>query len=141
MPAQKGIRLDDQERFFPIPETASEEQEPEAIAAIETRTFDLALKNQELMTQQGIFGEELCVAEGQIGKRSAPEGCLNRRGAAAEQLISKGKEKGLCYLFVARTDGSTLVVLALTGRLVSSPAIINDSACRANAAADSLRSP
>jgi hypothetical protein len=68
MPAEEGVRLDDYERLYPVRNSASEEEQPEAIAAIDTRTRDLALKNEELVTKQCIFGEEFRAAEWEIGE-------------------------------------------------------------------------
>ncbi len=68
MPAQNGVGLEDDESLFPVSDEPSQDQEREAIAAVEVRTFDLALKDDELLTQQGIFKDQLTFGPGEVGE-------------------------------------------------------------------------
>jgi hypothetical protein len=43
MPAEQGIGFEDQERLFPVLNTAGEQDEPEAIRLCEARFFDLSV--------------------------------------------------------------------------------------------------
>lgn len=93
MPTEQRIGLDDQEGLFPVGDTTSEGQEPEAVALVEVRSFDLTLKNQELMTQESIFSEELRATEWQIAKSSDEQGAAGRVGQGTEELIREGEQK------------------------------------------------
>jgi hypothetical protein len=46
MPAQEGVGLDGNESLFPMSDAASQDQEEEAIAVVEVRTFELALQDE-----------------------------------------------------------------------------------------------
>ena len=46
---------------------ASEEDEPEAIRSSEARFFDLAMKDNQLWSQESIFSDELGFTSGQVG--------------------------------------------------------------------------
>src|ERR671935_30286 len=92
MPAEKRIRLDDQERRFPMSDAASQEDEPEAVAVIEARSFDLTLKNKKLVAEQSIFGEELRAAAWEIGEYPGEEGRVSRGGVGAEEPIGEVKD-------------------------------------------------
>ncbi len=93
MPMEERIRLDDNEGLFPPPNAIREEEQPEAVTAIETRAYDPALQNEELVSQQRIFREELRAAERQIGECPDEQRSVNWNRAKAEELIGGGKQK------------------------------------------------
>ena len=74
MPPQKGIGLDNEQCLLSICCGASEQQEFDAIEVIELRTLALALKDNELLAQQGVFGNEVGPATSKVG------GSSNRQG-------------------------------------------------------------
>ena len=70
MPTQNRIGLDNEQRLLPERSGASEQQEFDAIEVIELRTLALALKDDELLAQKGVFGDEIGFAASQVGCRS-----------------------------------------------------------------------
>ncbi len=91
--APEGVRLDDQERLFPVGDEAGQEEEPEAITAAEVRTLNLTVENEELLAEQGIFSEEFRFALCEIGESRSEEGRIGRCDSATEGLFRQGKEK------------------------------------------------
>jgi hypothetical protein len=59
MPAQQRFGFWDQESFFPVLDATGQENEPTAIRLCEMWRFDLALEDDELLTEQGVFGDEV----------------------------------------------------------------------------------
>ncbi len=62
MPAEKSIRLDDEESLFPEGRGPGQEQEPESVPIAELRVFDLALQDDQLVPEEGVLGDELGLA-------------------------------------------------------------------------------
>ncbi len=82
--------MDDQEGLFPVSDAASQDQQEEAIAVLKVRTFDLALKDDQLLTQHGIFKDELAFRPSEVAERIADQGglCGGTR-PATEELIQE----------------------------------------------------
>jgi len=59
MPAQEGLRLEENERIVPILQTTRQDQEPEAVGGGEMRKFGLTLQNDQLVTQERILQHKL----------------------------------------------------------------------------------
>jgi len=74
-PAQEGIRLDNGQS--PL---------PDAIGAGELRAFDLTGDDDELLTQQGVFGDQIQARAGEIPDRAGQEADSERLGSASWQL-------------------------------------------------------
>jgi hypothetical protein len=74
MPAQQGIWLHDHESLLPRPNQPGQQDEQEAIGPGERWPFHLPLENGQLVSQEGIFGNELRVASAQVGQCSKQEG-------------------------------------------------------------------
>jgi len=70
MPAKRRIGLDDKEGFLPPPDPAGEEDEPEAIGWGEAWLLNLAMKDNELLAEEGVLGNELGIAASEIEGRA-----------------------------------------------------------------------
>ena len=57
MPAEQGVGFED-EGVFPIPDVAGEKDEPEAIGGRDMRLFDLTVEEDQLLTEQGVLGDQ-----------------------------------------------------------------------------------
>ncbi len=89
-PAQEGVRLEDHEGSFPVRDAARHDEEAEAIAAIEVRMFDLALKDDALLAQPGIFEDQLASGTSEVGEGIEEEGGRSgRSGPAPEERIEE----------------------------------------------------
>ena len=66
MPAEERLGFEDEERFFPIFEATSEEDEPEAIGLRNRRLFDLTVKDEQLLTQKCVLSDEVSCATREI---------------------------------------------------------------------------
>jgi hypothetical protein len=92
MPAQEVFGLDNQEGVFPVGDTAGEQQQPEAVAAIQVRAFDLTGKDDELLAQQGIRSDQFCLAASEVSEAVKDDGRVGGCGPAAEAAVKKRKE-------------------------------------------------
>ena len=80
MPAEEGVRLDDEKGLFPEGRCSGQEQESDAVLIAEPGAFDLALQDDQLLPEKGVLGDELGFAA---------HGILNR---AYEESASAGFE-------------------------------------------------
>ena len=76
MPAQQRIGLDDEERLFPTGDSPSEHHQEHPIRLRTGWSFDLTTKNDQLLTEQRILGQEFRPAASEVGERSAQEGVI-----------------------------------------------------------------
>ena len=74
MPPEQGVRLNDDEGLFPRPNESSQQDEEQAIRFREGWPFHLPLEDDQLLSQEGIFGNELRVASAQVGQCSKQQG-------------------------------------------------------------------
>ena len=51
MPVEKGVELEDEEGLLPIPDVAGQEDEPQAVRGGEAWLLDLAVQDNQLLTQ------------------------------------------------------------------------------------------
>ncbi len=58
MPAEQGLRLDEQQGLAPGPAPAGQEHEQRAVGRGAARALDGAPEHQELLTQEGILRDE-----------------------------------------------------------------------------------
>ena len=65
-PAENGIGFEDYESIFPMLNAAGEPDEPEAIGLSEARFLDFALKDDRLLAEEKILGDELKFASRKI---------------------------------------------------------------------------
>ncbi len=83
MPAEEGVRLDNEKRLSPEGRRPCKQKEPEPVTTAELRVFDLALEDDELVPQEGVLGDELGLAAHGIPGSS----CEQRDGGGLEALL------------------------------------------------------
>jgi len=62
MPPEQGVWLHDEESLLPRSNHTSQQDEEDAIGVCVCRPFHLPFENDELLSQEGIFGDELGLA-------------------------------------------------------------------------------
>ena len=70
MPAKKRLWLDNEEGLFPGSDHTSQEHQQKPIPLSVCRSFDLATKNDQLLSQQCVFRKQFGFSSGHIGERS-----------------------------------------------------------------------
>ena len=70
MPAQQSIWLNDQQGLLPGSNQPGQQDEKDAIGFCACWPFHLPLEDDQLLSQEGIFGDELRLASTQDGKCS-----------------------------------------------------------------------
>ena len=70
MPPQKGLWLNDEQRLFPGPHYACQQDQEDAVRLATDRPFHLSTQDDQLMSQQRIFRQQFGFASGQIIERS-----------------------------------------------------------------------
>ena len=73
MPAEKGIRLNNEERLFPTAGSPCEQHQKYLIRPGTHWALHLTAQNDELLTKQGVFCDEVRLGAGQIGERCTHE--------------------------------------------------------------------
>ena len=102
MPPEQGVWLNDDEGLFPRPNEPCQQDEEQAIRFRACWPFHLPLEDDELLSQEGIFGDELALASAQICKGSKRQGGPERFGppskargeriqAAIQELLESGE--------------------------------------------------
>ena len=66
MPAQEGIRLDNQQSLFPLARLAGQQHKQRAVAQGEFRSLHLPLQHDELLTQQCVLHHQFRLAACQV---------------------------------------------------------------------------
>ncbi len=108
MPAQEGVRFDDEERILPVFDATGEEDEPEPIGWREDGLFNLTVKDDKLLTKQSILGEEVGPTAGEVcgraendrmagGLGEMQEGSVNGRNQthhSSDEQMQKGRHVG-----------------------------------------------
>ena len=84
MPAQHGLRLDDQEHLLPAPESAGKEDEEAAIGAGEVRTLDGTIEHDELLAEQKVFSNQLRFTASEVSDGTERTAVRNRPGQARD---------------------------------------------------------
>lgn len=59
MPAQQCVGFQDQQCVLPVFDGTGEKHQPQAVGLRERGLFDLALKDDELLTEESVFGDEV----------------------------------------------------------------------------------
>lgn len=70
MLAEERVGFQDKERILPVFDPTGEENKPEPIGLRKGRLFDLTVKDDELLTKQSIFSNEVGFAACQVGGRA-----------------------------------------------------------------------
>ena len=73
MPAEQGLRLDDQQRLAPGADPTGEQYEERPISRCATRALDAAPEDDELMAQEGLLRGEGRSAAREVGEQALPE--------------------------------------------------------------------
>ncbi len=104
MPAEERLRFDEEQSILPVPDATGEEDEPEAAGLRNGRLFDLPGKDNQLLAQHSIFGDEVGSTACQVSGRGEHQrmarrleemkkGLFKRRNQSAEELgeqVNKG---------------------------------------------------
>jgi len=86
MPAQQGVRLNDEQCGPPAMRQARQEHQRHTIAGCEGGLLDLALEHDELLPQERVLGYQRGFAHGYVGNRSVHGG--SGRGLGPPQETS-----------------------------------------------------
>ena len=89
MPAQERIRLEDEEGFLPTPDSAGEEDEPEAIGWGEAWLVNLAVKDDELLAEEGVLRNEFGIAASEIEGRADKDRIARWPGELEESVFQR----------------------------------------------------
>ena len=92
MPTEEGIRLEDEQGFLPMLDATREENEPEAIRLRTSRLFDLTMKENELMAEKRILGDQVRLGASQVGNGSENHRMMERLSEMEEGLFRDGEE-------------------------------------------------
>ena len=71
MPAEERIGLDNEERLFPRADDPCQQDQADPLRPSASWALDLTTENDELLSQQRVFGDEFRSGTGQIDERSA----------------------------------------------------------------------
>ncbi|HSH79826.1 MAG TPA: hypothetical protein VLA19_14975, partial [Herpetosiphonaceae bacterium] len=87
MPAQERLRLDDEERLPPRSDAARQEHQERPVGGSAVGALDAAPQDEELLSQQGVLGEQLRLAAWQI--RQGPDEWASQRRLCGGQRATK----------------------------------------------------
>jgi hypothetical protein len=87
MPTEHRIRFEDKQCVPPVLHAADEKDKPEAIGLRKSRLLDLTVKDNELLTKQGIFGHEVGFAACEVGGRAEYPRMAGRLSEMQESLF------------------------------------------------------
>ena len=82
MPAQEGVGLDDEECLSPKRPRPCQKNQPDSVLIAEPGAFDVALQDNQLLPEEGIFGDEVGFAANRIPSRPC-----NQRACAGFELL------------------------------------------------------
>src|SRR5215471_19145406 len=80
MPPQQGVWLNNHEGLLPGTNQPGQQDEKNAIGLRACWPFHLPLEDEQLLAQEGIFGEKLELASAKIGEGGKRQGCPERFG-------------------------------------------------------------
>ena len=89
MPTQQRLRLDDVQRGAPETRLTGEHDEEETVERRQARAGDLPPKDDELLAQESILGDQGRFAPGQIGQRSNSKRAGGQSCSADEALVDR----------------------------------------------------
>jgi len=70
MPAQKCLRMNNEEGLFPGPNYPGQQHQEKPIGLPAGRSFDVPMRDDELLTQQRVFGKQFGLPFGKVFYRS-----------------------------------------------------------------------
>ncbi len=91
MPAEERIGLDNEERLFPTAGSPCEQHQKYLIRLGTHWALHLTAQRDELLTEQGIFSDEVRLGAGQIGERCTQEGVPRWPGPLQQALAEPMK--------------------------------------------------
>jgi hypothetical protein len=68
MPSKDRLWLDQEERLFPGPNHPGQEHQKKPVRLPVNRSFGLSMKDDQLVSYQGVFRQQVGFASGQIGE-------------------------------------------------------------------------
>ena len=94
MPTEEGVGLDAkrEQGCLPMRDMAREEKEPEANQLRTSRLFDLALKDEELVAEECILGNQVRLGASQVGGSAENHRIVDRLSKMQESLFKIGDE-------------------------------------------------
>jgi hypothetical protein len=92
MPTEKGIGFEDEQGGLPILDATGEKDEPEAIRLRTGGLFDLAIKDNKLLAEQSIFGDEVRLGASQVGGSAKNHRMAGRMSEMQESLFKESDE-------------------------------------------------
>ena len=92
MPTEEGVGFEDEQGFLPILDATGEEDEPEAIRLRKGRLFDLAIKDNELLAEKSILGDQVRLGASQVGGSAENHRMAGRLSEMEEGLFKEGDE-------------------------------------------------
>src|SRR3954447_21787175 len=92
MPAEYGLRLDDQQCLAPGPETAGEQDEERPIGRGAARALEAAPEDEELLTQEGMLGDEGGPTAREVGDRARRDAPFGGRRRSDQALLERAGE-------------------------------------------------
>jgi hypothetical protein len=94
MPTEEGIGLHNEERLFPTAGRPCEQYQEHAIGLGTRWALHPTAEDNQLLTKQGVFGQEFSPGTGQIGKRSS-EARVMRWSRPLQGAVAELKETTL----------------------------------------------
>jgi hypothetical protein len=92
MPAQERVGFEDEEHISPILHATGEKDEPEAIGLRQRGLLDFTAKDDELLTEQRIFGDEIGFSACQVGGHAENYRMAGRLGKMQEGRFQERDE-------------------------------------------------
>ncbi len=93
MPAEKGIRLHNEERLCPTAGSPCKQNQKYLIRLGTYWALHLTAKHDELLAEQGIFSDEVRLGAGQIGEQCTQEG-MPRWPRPLQQALAEPMKTG-----------------------------------------------
>jgi hypothetical protein len=85
MPTEEGVGFEDKQGFLPVLDATREEDEPEAVGLRKGRLLDLTVRDDQLLPEQSILGDEVGFTACPVGG-----GAEHKRMAGWLSEIQKG---------------------------------------------------
>ena len=85
MPAQDGVRLDDDQGLSPRAQLTGQKDDEGTVTPGELWTLDLTLEHAQLLTEEGVFEDQFCLGAGDIEDSIEGEEMVVRLGPLAKR--------------------------------------------------------
>ena len=93
MPPQQRLWLNDEQRLFPGPHHACQQDQEHPVGSGTGRPFHLSTQDDQLLTQQGVFCHKLGLATGLVDKRPKQQRGGVWCGPGDEAVVERLKTK------------------------------------------------